>query len=355
MSTSSPLRRADILNAVIPGNALPLWVPLLTPYRPGAPDVDVDRLRRHREVVRAHTPLWMVGGSTGDGWDLDDRQFATLLAASCDDSVRELQGRVLFALLGRDTDAVLNRLHALHGALGTSDRNSFDENLEILVERGVVGICLAPPVGEGIDQVTIAHHVEEIGRRARMPIALYEIPQATGNRIAPETYQALIASHEEIVLFKDSSGEDRLAATSSLLDSPVLVRGFESDYASALRAGGGNYDGLLLGSANVFASELVGIVRATLSGHLDAAATHAAALQQRVEASFDAVAAVPVGNAFANANRVIDHVMAFGPRTADVPPPTLFDGSAIDPAVVDAMASILDRDGLRPATGYLDV
>lgn len=354
MSTSPPLRRSDILRAVIPGAALPLWVPLLTPYRAGDGAVDVDRLRRHREVVRAHTPLWMIGGSTGDGWDIDDRQFATLLAASCDEHVASLQGRTLFALLGPTTDAVLNRLHALHAALGTSPKASFEENLERLIERGVVGICIAPPVGDDLDQLTIAHHFEEIGRHARMPIAMYEIPQMTGNRIAPETFQALVASHEEIILFKDSSGEDVLAETASMLDSPVLVRGFESDYAASLRAGGGLYDGLLLASANVFAQELVAIVRATLSGHLDAATTHADALEKRVAASFDAVGSVPVGNAFANANRVIDHVMAFGPRTAEVPPPTLFDGSTIDPAVVDAVASILDRDGLRPATGYLD-
>lgn len=349
------MSRADILQAVIPGSALPLWVPLLTPYREGSTDVDAARFHRHQQVVRAHSPLWMVGGSTGDGWDIDDRQFAQLLAASCDDEVAELQGRTLYALLGPTTDAVLNRLHALHAALGTSPTAPLRENLERLVERGVVGICIAPPIGDDLDQLTIAHHVEEIGRFARMPIALYEIPQVTGNRIAAETFQALVASHEEIILFKDSSGEDRLAGESSMLDSPVLVRGFESDYAASLRAGGGDYDGLLLSSANVFGSELVAIVRATLSGHLDAANRHAQALQTRVAACFDTVASVPVGNAFANANRVVDHVMAYGRRVGEVAPPTLFDGSTMGTEIVDAVASILDRDGLRPDTGYLDL
>lgn len=355
MPTSSPMTRADILRAVIPGSALPLWVPLLTPYRPGSRDVDVARLHRHLQVVRAHTPLWMVGGSTGDGWDMDDRQFAQLLAASTSEEVGELQGRVLFALLAPTTDAVLSRLHALHAALGTSPTASFEDNLERCVERGVVGICVAPPIGEDIDQLTIAHHVEEVGRHARMPVALYEIPQITGNRIADETFQALIASHEEIILFKDSSGEDRLAREASMLDSPVLVRGFESDYASSLRAGGGDYDGLLLSSANVFGQELVAIVRATLSGRIDAAARHGDALETRVAACFDAVADLRTGNAFANANRVVDHVLAHGRRTGEVEPPTLFDGTKVDAAVVDAVASILDRDGLRPDTGYLDV
>jgi len=349
------MTRADILRAVIPGSALPLWVPLLTPYRPDERDVDVARLHRHMQVVRAHTPLWMIAGSTGDGWDMDDRQFAQVLAASTDDHVAELQGRVLFALLGETTDAVLSRLHALHGALGTSATAPFQDNLQRCIDRGVVGICVAPPIGEDVDQLTIAHHVEEIGRHARMPIALYEIPQITGNRIASETFQALIAAHEEIILFKDSSGEDRLAGEASMLDSPVMVRGFESAYAPSLRAGGGDYDGLLLASANVFGQELVAIVRATLSGKLDAAARHGVALEQRVAACFDAVGGVPVGNAFANAMRVLDHVMAHGNRVGEVQPPTLFDGTKIDPAVVDVVATVLDRSGLRPETGYLDV
>ena len=348
------MSRAEILRAVIPGAALPLWAPLLTPYLDGGRDVDVTRWHRHQQVVRAHTPLWIVAGTVGDGWDLDDRQFAQLLAASCAPPGRELQGRRLFALFGPTTDAVLNRLHALHAALGTSANASFGENLERLVDQEVIGIAVAPPIGDDVDQLSIAHHVEEVGRHARMPIALCEVPQVTGNRIAPETFQALVASHDEIVLFDDASGEDRLCAHTSMLDSPVLVRGHESSYAGSLRAGGGEYDGLALGSANVFASELVAIVRATLSGRVDAATRHGEALEARVKRCSEAVTSIRRGNVLANAARVVDHVMAHGRRAGEVAPPTLFDGTRVDADVVDAVASVLDRDGQRPETGYLD-
>ena len=355
MSDSPVLRRADILRTVIPGAALPLWVPLLTPWTAGSGDVDVDRFHLRRRVLAAHTTLWMVGGTTGDGWELDDRQFEQLVRAALDAPEGVPRGHLLFALLGPTTAAVIERLNMLREMLGVSPEWSFERTLEHLRPRGVVGICLAPPVGEDIDQLSIAHHFEEVGRRARMPIALYEIPQVTGCRIAPETFNALVGSHEEIVLFKDSSGEDRLAAESSMLDSPVLVRGFESDYATALRAGGGDYDGLLLGSANNFGQELVAIVRATLSGMLSAAGVHASALQRRNKALFQAVAPAGVGNAFANANRAVDHVLAYGNRVAEVDPPALFDGSTLDRAIVESVVTVLDREGLRPTTGYLDL
>ncbi|HKK70699.1 MAG TPA: dihydrodipicolinate synthase family protein [Candidatus Krumholzibacteria bacterium] len=355
MSDPMPPPRAEILRAVIPGAALPLWVPLLTPYRPGTADVDVERLRRHQRVLRGHTPLWMVAGSTGDGWELDDRQFGQLLDAVTAPEADAIDGHLLFALLAADTEQALGRLERLHEALGTSPNASFEDNLHVLRARGWVGICVAPPVGEDVDQLRIAHHFEEIGRRARMPMAVYEIPQVTGCRIAAETFRALVGAHEEIVLFKDSSGEDRLAGETSPLNAPVLVRGAESDYATSLRAGGGLYDGLLLGSANNFGQELAAIVRATLSGHLDAAKAHSSALQKRVADLFEAVAPVPVGNAFANANRAVDHVLAHGHRATDVEPPALFDGSVMAPEVIAAVDAILDRDGVRPLTGYLDL
>lgn len=351
------MERSDLLATVLPGRALPLWVPLLTPWKEkeGRAVVDLERLRRHAEVVRAHTGLWMIAGSTGDGWELDDDAFERLLHFAAGPVAAELRARSLVAVLRPSTQEVCARIERVHVAISTSARADARTNADTLVARNLVGLCVCPPVGEDVDQQAILDHYDEVIRVARMPIAVYELPQVTGCRIEPATFGELVRRHPEILLFKDSSGEDRIAPAAPLADAPVLVRGAEGSYVDALRAAGGSYDGLLLSTANNFADELVGILRAALGGSLDAARAHAEALQQRVEALFEAAADEPAANAFANANRAVDHLLAHGARWREVEPPLLFDGSRLRTSLLERAAMRLEEARRMPETGYLDV
>ena len=346
--SNAATQRAALQSAVLPAGALPLWVPLLTFYRPAGTDgragggraqVDLERTRAHAWQVAQSVPLWMVAGSTGDGWDLDDAQLEALFRLAATD-LRTKDSRVLAALLRPTTTDVLDWIARLHRIVGTDPRGTVADNVERLRQLGWVGICVCPPVGSEISQEAIAAHYEAILDAARMPLAIYQLPQVTGCRIAPATFGRLSERHPEIILFKDSSGEDQVAPAIPPA-GPLLVRGAESAYAASLRALGGAYDGLLLSTANVFGSELREIVAAALAAQPSRARALAERLERRVTALFAAAAGAPVGNTFANVNRTVAHLRSLGESWREVATPLLFDGSRLPGAFVERIAVTL--------------
>ena len=67
---------------------------------------------------------------------------------------------------------------------------------------------------------------------------------------------------------------------------------------------------------------------------------------------FNLVSPFPNGNAFANANKAMDHFFAHGPNAATVPPPRLHAGSSLPVEMIVQTGKILDRYGLMPTKGY---
>ncbi len=63
---------------------------------------------------------------------------------------------------------------------------------------------------------------------------------------------------------------------------------------------------------------------------------------------------VPVGNAFTNANKAIDHFMAHGPSAAQIPPPRLHAGPRLETDLIQRVGRLLQQLDLMPATGYLE-
>ena len=61
----------------------------------------------------------------------------------------------------------------------------------------------------------------------------------------------------------------------------------------------------------------------------------------------------PQGNAFANANKAMDHFFAHGPDAAKLPPPRLHAGSRLPEAFLRATGELLAANGFLPGTGYL--
>jgi hypothetical protein len=175
----------------------------------------------------------------------------------------------------------------------------------------------------------------------------------TLNEIASETLSALAMRFENFVLFKDSSGTDNAVLSGKPLGRVFTLRGGEGDYARWLSLAGGPYDGFLLGSANCFAAALDQIIQDILAGRMEAAQRTSQRVTAVVTEVSRLVAGLPDGNAFANANKAIDHFFAWGPRAAEVPPPRLHAGSRLPVDIIRQAGESLSRHGLMPATPYL--
>jgi len=261
--------------------------------------------------------------------------------------------RILIGTLRPSTDEVLAFIDRVHAAAGTSRTATLDDNVARLAEKGWVGITVCPPVGSDVTQEAIVEHYRTVADAARMPLAVYQLPQVTQNEIAPTTMAKLVAEHEEIILFKDSSGADTIANAAEGLDDVVLVRGAEGNYAGVLEPLGGNYDGLLLSTGNVFGPQLRTILDRVNAGDHAKAAALSDELTTVVDRLFAAGADAPVGNAFANVNRCVDHVNAHANTWRDHEPPMVFDGSRVPPAVVERIAAILKDAGCVGKSGYV--
>lgn len=352
MTETSPvaLRRRTLWQRLLPDGAPTLWCPLLTHFD-DAGAIDAERTARQLDALRPHVGGLLLAGSTGDGWTLsaDERQrlFDTVLPLA--------RARGFATLLGvldpteAGMQAGIERTLAGLGASGEADGTA-----GAMARHGVAGLTLCAPHGAALSQDTIGAVLDRL-LAAGAPVSLYQLPQVTGNEIAPATLDALAERHANLLMLKDTSGADRIAdaggpATASLF----LVRGAEGGYARHLKAGGGRYDGLLLSSANGLGAPLAQVIAALREGRQ----ADAQALSERVGAAvaavFEAAAAVPGGNAFTHANKAIDHWMAHGPRAAAAPPPRLHGGGRQPAAFVAATGDILQRHGFAPSRGYLD-
>lgn len=77
-------------------------------------------------------------------------------------------------------------------------------------------------------------------------------------------------------------------------------------------------------------------------------------LTQMIEQIFALVTDMPEGNAFANANKAVDHYMAFGEDARLTRPPMLHVGMPIPKDVILRVGDVLESAHLIPDTGYLN-
>jgi dihydrodipicolinate synthase/N-acetylneuraminate lyase len=180
------------------------------------------------------------------------------------------------------------------------------------------------------------------------------LPQVTGNEMSPATVQNLAARYPAFYLFKDTSGKDRVAESQLDFAGVFLVRGAEGDYARWTTTAGGPYGGFLLSTANVFAPEFDSVLRLLEQGRRGDAEALATRLNRVVDGCFEIVAPFPAGNAFTNANKVIDHLMAYGEAGLRREAPLLYSGVRLPAAFVESAAALLRQNALMPAIGYLE-
>jgi hypothetical protein len=73
-----------------------------------------------------------------------------------------------------------------------------------------------------------------------------------------------------------------------------------------------------------------------------------------VTGCFEAVADFAWANPFTNANKIMDHVLAYGARWKTVPAPYLHGRHQLPPEYLATAFDWLEREQLLPERGYLE-
>lgn len=320
----------------------PLWVPLLTHYGRGRPgEIDPARMKAHVRALRAHVRQFLIAGSTGDGWEIGEPAFRDLVRLSLDPDVFGPETCLLFGALRPTTGEVIGRIAVLEEMLGAEPRRA----------ARIAGVTVCPPVGSTITQAEILDHYAQVFAATTLPVAVYQLPQVTGCVLEPHTVLDLVRSGR-VAMFKDSSGSDAVAAAGAALGA-VALRGAEGNYAEALRPAGA-YDGWLLSTGNAFAGCLQEIAASLRRANNAATAALSAGLTRAVEQVFSAAQQVGFGNAFSNANRACDHILAWGARWRDANPPLSVSGVILPLVLLEEAERAVFSVQNVPARGYLE-
>jgi dihydrodipicolinate synthase/N-acetylneuraminate lyase len=369
MSTqqSAVAKRAQWFEQLFPNGVPDLWCPPLTHYRQDGA-IDEARIRAHLRHLSRSIGGFLIPGSTGDGWEMSPEEIRNVLEIGIDEAER-LRVHVLIGVLKTNAEEVSVAMKETLGWLQSrSERNVAGEQATT-VAPPVYGFTVCPPRGDQLSQQEISRALSGI-LELGLPTAIYQLPQVSRNEISAEVAAGLAQRFPNFLFFKDSSGADRVALAAARcsgkhdriadeiitrdLPGVFTMRGAEGGYAGWVDAGGGPYKGFLLGSANCFAAELHQILQDLKRGRLETAKR----LSERVTAVVMEVAmlvtALPTGNAFANANKALDHFFAWGPGATEVPPPRIRGQSVLPSAIIRATGDSLARHELMPKRGYLD-
>jgi dihydrodipicolinate synthase/N-acetylneuraminate lyase len=350
--TPTATQRDSLIHRMVcatPDGAVPrLWCPPITHYTE-AGTIDVVRMAAHWHTMVAHVGGFLVPGSTGEAWDMSALEVEDLVTIALD-LAAELDTRILVGVLRPSVE----EMHAGIAAAVENARRATgeDDAMIALRRRHIAGFTVCAPTGAGLSQTQIQEALESV-LDLGLPMAVYQLPQVTRNEIAPEVFASLADRYPNLMLFKDTSGSDRVPEADRGNSGVFLVRGAEGRYAQWLRETGGPYRGFLLSTANGFARQLREVIALLEAGKVGEATNLSDRLNDVVLAAFAAVAEVPHANAFANANKAIDHFMAYGSGAADIRPPLLHSGVHLPVDVIRDVGDILELAGFMPARGYL--
>jgi len=346
---SIPDDRSQLLKRLFPNRVPVLWCPLLTHYR-GDGALDRARMAAHLEHLSPHVKGFLIPGSTGDGWEMSDAEIRQLLGIAVEECKR-LDLNLLIGVLKTDAREVLKTMtQTVEWFVSQTNGRSVEDSL---AQAKVCGFTICAPRGKELSQEEIETALVSV-LETGLPIAVYQLPQITQNEISPELASNLAHRFANFILFKDTSGADRVVLSGRSLEGVFTVRGAEGDYARWLNTAGGPYHGFLLSTANCFARELHQIIDNISENRMDQARQMAARLTSVVAEVFQLVNNVPEGNPFANGNKAIDHFFAHGPRAAEAAPPRLHAGSCLPLEIIRATGEALSRHGLMPNKGYLE-
>ncbi len=344
-------KRQACVREFFPAGVPRLWCPLLTHYRDDGA-IDFDRMSAHFHHIVPCVKGFLIPGSTGDGWELDEQE--TMQVAEF--ALQQARKQEIYLLLGalkRDTDSMQRTISGMLRLIDPKGLTDGNDRVRILKDTRVCGFTVCPAAGKTLTQADLEAGLSVILDQG-LPTALYQLPQVTENEVSAETFGRLVETYSNLIFFKDSSGQDRIATSAVDKGGVFLVRGAEGDYVGWLREAGGPYTGFLLSTANCFARELSTLIGNLEKGDRKTAGEISERLTAAITEVFALVQPLPCGNAFTNANKAIDHFFAFGPRADTKEGPMLHAKVRIPDDVIAATGSILTRRQLMPARGYLD-
>src|SRR5438445_1304768 len=176
MQSTSPSadKRADFFAYLFPAGVPPLWCPLLTHYDPKG-NIWQNRMIAHLRHLAPFIKGFLIPGSTGDGWELHDRETKRVIEIALDQA-QALEFSLLIGLLKPDTAAVLSALESTVQLL--MDRTGESEPLSALQKARVCGFAVCPPFGRQVQQDEILTGLASV-LESGFPIALYQLPQVT--------------------------------------------------------------------------------------------------------------------------------------------------------------------------------
>jgi 4-hydroxy-tetrahydrodipicolinate synthase len=335
---------------MLPEGVPRLWCPLISHYEEDGA-FDKARTRAHLRRLTPWVKGFLLPGSTGDGWEMDDREIRGLLEIGLD-TASELGLRVLVGVLKTDVGQV--RATLAETMTWLRERSGCEDGVEAMVRSRVCGFTVCPSKGGNLSQEEIRSGLETVLGDG-LPLSLYQLPQVTGNEMSGETVALLASLWDNLILFKDTSGADAVVKSGLDLDGVFTVRGAEGGYAAWTHGNGGRYDGLLLSTANTFPRELSTVLERLDSGDIDGAERLSRRMEEVVSKVFEVVGSLGFGNAFANANKAMDHVMAWGSEAGAGPGPMTHSGNRIPRDVITKVEAVLSDGGFAPARGYLQV
>ena len=348
MTEPAGQKRKNLTNRLFPNGIPNLWSPPLTHYAEKG-KIDFPRIQAHITHVSKHVKAFLIPGSTGDGWEMNDSEIRQLLDFDIE-LAQKLHTKILIGVLRTDADAVLQAISDTLDWL--REKTGCTSNDRIFEKTPVCGFTVCPPKGPDLTQQQIYNDLVSI-LQMDVPIALYQLPQVTENEMSPEIVAKLAEQFGNFYLLKDTSGNDTVALAGLELNDVFLVRGAEGNYSKWLKIAGGSYDGFLLGSTNCFARQLCLIREKLSTGDTEAAEDLSQRITNVINNMFEAVAGISGGNAFSNAYKAIDHFFAHGPDAVNIDPPLIYNGDRLPAELIKSTAELLKQFKLMPKNPYI--
>ena len=349
MTTTGSGARTRLLEELFHPAIPELWCPILSHFSAKG-SIDAERTRSHLESIAPYVGGILVPGSTGEGWAMPDGVRLSLLDLALD-TVRTTRQFVLLGALKHSGEEM--RSCILETATWVMKKAGTASWREAFRKFNIVAFTICPPRGAELGQDFLSDTLASI-LDLGYPIALYQLPQVTGNMLTPLTVRQLAAKYPNFLMFKDTSGIDDVASAEGGYEGVFMVRGAEGSYAKWPKNGGGPYDGFLLSAANGFSLELARMLAALRDGEAGAASRLSVRVEGVISETFALVKDFPHGNAFAVANKLIDHVRAWGARAAAVGAPLLVGGERLPGGWVSDTVGILGKHGFAVKAGYME-
>ena len=251
--------------------------PVITPMN------NDDEQTVNHEALRQQVERLLAGGvhgmfplgTNGEAYALSFKEKEEILATVID----QVKGRV--------------PVYAGTGCITTAETIRMSKRAE---EMGADALSIITPSFALASQKELYDHYVAVAKQVNIPIILYNIPPRTGNKLLPETVQALCRDVDVIVGAKDSSGDiENLKAYIRLtreLDKDVaILAGNDGAILTCLKEGGA---GGIAGRANIWPATVAKIYDCFKAGDLEGA-----------QAAQDAIAILQQTFKYGNPNTII--------------------------------------------------